>query len=341
MLTEAIRRIPKVDLHVHLEGTISPQIVARMAERNRLPVPQGLTAPDGLSIHWQPQTTPQDNLLSFLKAYDEATKVMKTAADYIDLTHDYLQRSAAEGCIYAELTISVEHGEMVGLQYPDMLAAITEGYERAKKETGIEARLISSCVRHYGPKSALRVAEVTRDNPHPLVTGFGMAGDENAYTVADFKPAFEICSHLGRTAHAGEASGPETVRQARDILKLRRFGHMVRAIEDAELMQEQVAIKAVPEVCVGSNLALKVYPDYKAHPLRRFFDAGLKVTLGSDDPTFFGTSIGREYQNAHDKAGFTETELAKISQNAIEEAFVDETTRSRLLDKISAFKTAA
>jgi adenosine deaminase len=341
MQTENIRRLPKVDLHVHLEGTISPQMVARMAERNKLPVPQGLTAPDGQSIHWQPKVTAGDNLVSFLKAYDDATKVMKTVEDYVDLTHDYLTRSAAEGCIYAELTISVEHGEMVGLQYPDMLAAITKGYERAKAETGIEARLISSCVRHYGPQSALRVAEVTRDNPHPLVTGFGMAGDENAHTVADFKPAFDICSHLGRTAHAGEASGPDTVRQARDLLKLRRFGHMVRAIEDAKLMEELVTIKAVPEVCVGSNLALKVYPDYTAHPLRRFFDAGLKVTLGSDDPTFFGTSIGREYQNAHDKAGFTEAELLQLSRNAVEEAFVDEATRAKLLDRVSAYKVAA
>lgn len=341
MLTEHIRRIPKVDLHVHLEGTISPQMVARMAERNKLPVPKGLTAPDGQSIYWAPKTGAGDNLVSFLHAYDEATKVMKTAQDYVDLTHDYLARSAAEGCIYAELTISVEHGEMVGLQYPEMLAAIAEGYERAKKETGIEARLISSCVRHYGPASALRVAEVTRDNPHPLVTGFGMAGDENAHAVADFKPAFDICSHLGRTAHAGEASGPETVRQARDLLKLRRFGHMVRAIEDAQLMQELVAIKAVPEVCVGSNLALKVYPDYKAHPLRKFFEAGLKVTLGSDDPTFFGTSIGREYQNAHDKAGFTESELLQLSRNAVEEAFVDDATRGKLLDRVSAYKAAA
>lgn len=341
MLTENIRRIPKVDLHVHLEGTISPQMVARMAQRNGLPEPRGLTAADGQSIHWQPKTTAGDNLVSFLKAYDDATKVMKTAQDYVDLTHDYLTRSATEGCIYAELTISIEHGEMVGLQYPEMLAAITEGYEKAKKETGIEARLISSCVRHYGPKSALRVAEVTRDNPHPLVTGFGMAGDENAHTIADFKPAFDICAHLGRTAHAGEASGPETVRQARDLLKLRRFGHMVRAIEDPKLMQELVAIKAVPEVCVGSNLALKVYPDYTAHPLRKFFDAGLKVTLGSDDPTFFGTSIGREYQNAHDKAGFTEKELLQLTRNAVEEAFVDDATRAKLLDRVSAHKAAA
>lgn len=341
MLTERIRRIPKADLHVHLEGTISPQMVARMAARNNLPVPQGLTATDGQSIHWQQKDTAGESLVSFLKAYDEATKVMKTAEDYADLTHDYLTRSAAEGCIYAELTISVEHGEMVGLQYPEMLDAITKGYERAKAETGIEARLISTCVRHYGPKSAIRVAEVTRDNPHPLVTGFGMAGDENAHTILEFKPAFDICRHLGRTAHAGEASGPDTVRQARDLLKLRRFGHMVRAIEDPQLVQELVDIMAVPEVCVGSNLALKVYPDYKAHPLREFFEAGLKVTLGSDDPTFFGTSIGREYQNAHDQADFTEHELLQLTYNAVEEAFVDDETREKLLDRVSAFKVNA
>jgi len=163
-----------------------------------------------------------------------------------------------------------------------------------------------------------------------------MAGDENAYAPADFEPAYRAAALTHRTAHAGEAAGPQSVRDARAALGVRRFGHMVRAIEDAALMKELVAIRAVPEVCVTSNLVLKVYPDYAAHPLRRFFDAGLKVTLGSDDPTFFGTSIGREYQIAHDRFGFTLQELLTVTRNAVEEAFIDDETRARLLARIAA-----
>ena len=325
-------KIPKVDLHVHLEGTITPEMVAKLAARNNIIVPEGMIR-DGKYI-WEEGGTAQGALVGFLKTYDAATSVMKTAQDYTDITYDYLKRSADEGCIYAEITISADHGAMVGLTYPEMLAAITAGYEKAKAETGIEMRLISTCVRHYGPEAALKVAKITRDNPHPLVTAFGMAGDENAHTPADFAPAFDASGLPCRTGHAGEAAGPASIRAARKDLHVRRFGHMVRAIEDEGLMQELRQMNAVPEVCVSSNMAMKVFNSYAAHPLRKFFDYGLKVTLGSDDPTFFGTSIGREYKIAKEQFGFSDSELLKISKNAVEEAFVDEPTRKKLLQKI-------
>lgn len=322
----------KADMHVHLEGTISPAMVMKLAERNKLTVPPKLIV-DG-RFSWDGDGTAAGELLGFVHAYDAATSVMKSAADYTDITYDYLKRSADEGCIYAEVGISADHGAMVGLTYPEMLAAIEEGCAKAKKDGGIEARLISTCVRHYGPEAALKAGQITRDNPHPLVTGFGVAGDENAHTFADFKPAFDAAGLPCRTAHAGEAAGPQSVRAARDVLGVRRFGHMVRAIEDPALLEELVKINAVPEVCVSSNLALRVFPDYAAHPLRKFFDAGLKVVFGSDDPTFFSTSIGREYDVAQEFFGFTPTELQRITRNAIEEAFVDESTRAKLFDRL-------
>lgn len=326
------RNIPKVDLHVHLEGTITPEMALRIAARNNVTLPPDLIK-DGHYI-WKGDGTAAGELNAFLYAYDQATSVMKCAADYSDITYDYLKRAAAEGCIYAELTISADHGAMVGLTYPQMLEAIHQGYQRAKDETGIEARLISSCVRHYGAAQAVNVGKITHDHPHPLVTGFGMAGDENTGTVADFKPAFDASGITHYTVHTGEAAGPESVHAVMTILKTRRFGHMVRAFEDPALIQDLKRINAVPEICVSSNLALKVFKDYKSHPLRRYFDAGFKVTLGSDDPTFFNTSIGREYQIAQDEFGFTDAELLQISRNALEEAFVDEDTRQYLLRKL-------
>lgn len=324
--------LPKADLHVHLEGTITPDMVMTLAARNHIPVPEGLIK-DGKFV-WDEAAGPAESLVSFLKVYDLATGMIKTAEDYADITYDFLIRSAKEGCIYAELTISADHGAMVGLSYSEMLAAIERGYERAKKETGIEARLISTCVRHFGVEGALAVGKLTKENPHPLVTAFGMAGNENAHAVSDFKPAFEASGLAHRTAHAGEAAGPESVRMAKDLLSLRRFGHMVRAIEDADLIRDLQKIKAVPEVCVTSNLAMKVFNSVADHPLRKFFDAGLKVTLGSDDPSFFNTSIGEEYRIAQEKFGLTDAELLQVTRNAIEEAFVDEPTRKRMLGKL-------
>lgn len=329
-------KLPKADLHVHLEGTISVDMVRKLAEKNHVPVPEGLISADGKKFQWKDDGTAQDALLSFVHAYDVACSVLKTAQDYTDIIYDYLARAAAEGCIYVESAISADHGAALGLSYPEMVQAIAQGYERAKAETGIEARFISTCVRHYGPEKALAVGKATRAHPHRLVTGFGMAGDENAYTVADFKPAFEAAK-LPRTAHAGEAAGPESIRAARKELGVKRFGHMVRAIDDPGLMEELKYIGAVPEVCVSSNLALKVFPDAKSHPLRKFFDFGFKVVLGSDDPTFFHTSIGNEYKIVHEKCGFTASELLRITRNAIEEAFLDGETREQLLRRVDAF----
>jgi adenosine deaminase len=327
--------IPKADMHVHLEGTITPAMVRHIAKRNGLQVPQGLFDTSGERFFWADDDTAAAALKNFVQAYDVATSVMKTAQDYTDITYDYLSRSAAEKCIYAEIIISADHGAMAGLAYAEMLAAIEKGYIRARNETGIEMRLISTCVRHYGADAALRVAQITRDNPHPLVTGFGMAGDENAGRTKDFAAAYDLCGLSFRNAHAGEAAGPESVRQARDILHVRRFGHMVRAIEDKDLMQELAAQKAVPEVCVSSNLVLKVYADYKSHPLRRFFDMGLPVVLGSDDPTFFQTSIGREYQIAQEEFGFSDAELLQITRNAIDCSFADDELRQKLQARLS------
>jgi adenosine deaminase len=326
--------LPKADMHVHLEGTITPAMVKKLAAKNGVDIKPGLLGPDGARFQWSDDGSARERLIAFVTAYDDACAVMKTAGDYTDITYDYLTGVAAEGCIYAELTISADHGRHMGLSYTEMLDAIQQGCTRARDDAGIEARAISTCVRHYGRDAALKVGEITAAHPHPLVTGFGMAGDENAGTVADFAPAFDASGLLNRTAHAGEAAGAESVRAARDLLRCRRFGHMVRAVEDAALMQDLVAVQAVPEVCVSSNMALRVYDDYAAHPLRRFFDAGLKVTLGSDDPSFFGTTIGREYEIAQEKFGFSDAELLRVTRNAVEEAFVDATTRASLLARI-------
>lgn len=327
--------LPKVDLHVHLEGTLTPQMVLALAHKNGVAVKDSLLSPDSESFCWAESADAQQSLIAFVTAYDDACAVMKTADDYTAITQDYLVRAAAEGCIYAELGISADHGAHLGLTYAQMADAIAHGCEAAKEETGIEARLISTCVRHYGAAQALAAGVATADYPHPLVTGFGMAGDENAGAITDFLPAYVAAGLRHRTAHAGEAAGPDSIRGARDILGCRRFGHMVRVVEDQRLWDDLVAMKAVPEVCVSSNLCLKVYPDYAAHPLRRMFDSGLKVVLGSDDPSFFRTSIGREYEIAQREFGFDDTELLQMTRNALEEAFVDETTRAALMKRIT------
>jgi adenosine deaminase len=332
IVSPEIAAIPKADMHVHLEATMTPAMARHLAARNGITLPPDLIVNDLFA--WKDDGTAQGALFAFVHAYDAAAAVIRTPQDYTDITYDYLIRAAAEGCIYAEIGISADHGFSAGLTYPQMVDGIAAGVEKAKKETGIEARLISTFVRHYSVERAMEAAQATRDYPHPLVTGLGIAGDENAKSFKDFLPAYERAGLPCRTAHAGEAAGAESVRTAREELGVRRFGHMVRVVEDETLLRDLAKIKAVPEVCVSSNLCLKVYPSLKVHPLRRMFDAGLKVVLGSDDPSFFGTTIGREYALAHTDLGFSLADLRTLTRNAIEEAFVDEKTREMLMEKI-------
>ena len=329
--------LPKAELHAHLEGTMTPAMVRRIATRNGYGIPADLLTPDGAGYAWTDDGTAYGAFLAMVVgAYDRAARVLRTGQDYRDITYDYLARTAAEGAIYVELTISADHGRTIGLSYPDMVAAIARGIDDARAEFGIECRLLSACVRHYGPQSALAVAHLARDFPHPYVTGFAMAGDEKAGTALDFKPAFDVAESAGlqKTAHAGEAAGPGSVRDAWKVLGVTRFGHMVRVVEDDALLKALYRAGAVAEVCVSSNLALRFYKDYASHPLHRLKAAGFRVTLNSDDPPFFRTSLGREYELAEKYFDFTRGDLLQATRTALEAAFVDETTRQGLLRRL-------
>jgi len=339
MTKSEIAKLPKAELHVHLEGTIAPAMAKKLAKKNGIDLPGDLFTDDGIGYRWDSDGTPAGDLVGFLKAYDKVAGLIKTADDYRDITCDYLKRCAAEGSLYEELIISADHGASVGLSYKEMVDAIAAGVYKAREETGIEARLLSACVRHYGPDNAVKVAQQTVDYPHELVTAFHMAGDENAHTVADFAPAFKIASDAGlaTSAHAGEAAGPDSIRDVKEQLGCIRYGHMVRIVEDEDFMKEMQAFGAVPEVCVSSNLVMNVFADFASHPLRKLFDEGFKVTIGSDDPPFFNTTIGKEYKIAAAEFGFTAEELLQVTRNAVEAAFVDEATREKLLKKIDSY----
>lgn len=335
-MSKNIHILAKADMHVHLEGTLRPEMMKRLAARNGVAIPSGLLDAEGDHFRWDSTGSARDSLISFVNAYDEAASVIKTAQDFTDITYDYLARAAGEGCIYSEITISADHGHAAGLSYPEMIAAIEAGCDQAKQETGIEARLISTFVRHYGATKCLNVGRETAAHPHRLVTALGIAGDENAGSFADFAPAFKAAGLKNRTIHAGEAAGYESVLDAIKTLSPQRIGHGVRLIESTAAMQQVKDANITLEVCVASNLAMRVFNDTAAHPLRRLYDFGLKITLGSDDPAFFGTSIGQEYTTAHEKFGFTLQELHGITRTAIDSAFVDDATRRRLHARLGA-----
>ena len=319
--------VPKAELHVHIEGAATPALVQRIAARNGLRIPDGVIGDDERFV-WR-------DFLDFLDTYDGATSVIRTGEDYRDIVYEYLVSCAAEGAIYVELTASADHAAGVGLSDEEHLAALAQGIDDARAESGIEGRIIMSAVRHRGPERALDVARRTVDAPHPYVTGFGMGGDEAGFPPGDFADAFAVAREagLGLTVHAGEWGGPDSVRGGL-ALGVSRLGHGVRAIEDPELVRELAERGTVLEVCPTSNVVLGLYASYAEHPLPALRAAGVAVTLGSDDPPYWDASIGGEYAVAAEQFGLGDDELREITRTALRAAFVEEEVRRRLLDLV-------
>jgi adenosine deaminase len=319
--------VPKVELHVHLEGTAPPDLIRRLAERNGLPVPEGVFAAPDLFAY--------TDFLDFLKTYDKAASVIRTGEDYRDITYEYLVSCAAEGGIYVELTASPDHAKLVGLSDEEHLDGIARGIDDARAESGIEGRILISCVRNFGVEPALRVARYAAERPHPYVVGFSMAGDEENYPPGAYAEAFELAAAagLGCTVHAGEWAGPESVREGLG-LPVSRIGHGVRSIEDPALVEELAELGTVLEVCPTSNVVLGIYPTYEEHPLPRLRDAGVQVTLGSDDPPYFGATIGGEYALCAEHYALDDEALRGITRTAIEAAFCEEKLKEGLMQTV-------
>ena len=316
--------IPKAELHCHLEGSIAPSLARQLAARNGIDLPHGLFGPDGHYV-W-------NDFLSFLAAYDRVCTVLRHARDFGDVLYTYLAGAAREGAVYVEVFCSPERPLALGISYMAWLEALEAGIDRARAEFGIEGRIIVVCIRHLGPERALAVARKMVAEPHRYIVGFGMGGDEAKFVPADFAPAFRVAheSGFGCTVHAGEVLGPESVWAAIRDLPVTRIGHGVRSADDPALMAELGRRGIVLEVCPGSNIALGLYRDRASHPLHRLIAAGVPVTLNSDDPPFFHTTLGKEY----DEAGLDGKALRRIARTAIEASFADDATKRKLLREV-------
>jgi adenosine deaminase len=312
---------------VHLEGTAPPDLIRRLAERNGMPVPEGVF--DG------PERFAYSDFLDFLRTYDLAASVIRTGDDYRDVTYEYLASCARDGAIYVELTCSPDHAALVGLSDEEHLDGIARGIDDARDEFGIEGRILVSAVRNFGVEQALRVARYAAGRPHPYVVGFSMAGDEENFPAGDYTEVFDIAAGagLGCTVHAGEWAGAHSVRAALE-LPVTRIGHGVRAIEDPGLVEELARRGIVLECCPTSNVVLNAFPSYEEHPLPRLREAGVKVTLGSDDPPYFGASIGGEYAICGERYGWDDDSLREITRTALQAAFCEETLKEGLTRRV-------
>lgn len=320
-------QIPKAEIHIHLEATITPDLCRKFASQNNVTLPDDIFG-SKYAYEWT-------DFYDFIKKYDLVTSVIHTPEDYRELTYAYLKECAATNVLYVEAMISSTHAKLKGMTYNSFLQGVYDASKQAEKDFGIFSRFIMNGIRHLGSDSVQNTAEEVLNNPHPCLVGFGLAGDELHFPPTLFTKTFDMLKEakFPITVHAGEWDGPENIRNAMNLLHPTRLGHGVRSIEDSDLVKEIIERDIVLETCPTSNIATKIYENYEAHPVKKLFDAGVKITVNSDDPPFFNASIAGEYE-VMANLGLSEIELISLTRNAINSSFCDLTTKEKLLSKL-------
>lgn len=322
--------LPKIELHLHLEGAAPPAFIRGLAQEKRV----SLTGIFDERGDYRYRDFPD-----FLRVYEAACTTLQTPQDFHRLTLAVLEQSARDGVIYSEAFLSPDFcggGDLTA--WREYLHAVQEAAVQAEKTMGIILRGVVTCIRHFGPQKARAVASCAAETAGDFITGFGIGGNEAICHPRDFTYAFDMAREAGLrlTAHAGEWGGPQSVRDALTHLRVERIGHGVRAIEDLALVDDLAARGIVLEVCPGSNLALGLYPSLAAHPVARMRERGVKITLSTDDPPFFHTSNTAEYDALAHTFGWTEDDFTAINSDAARAAFCDALTRERLLKRLEA-----
>ena len=322
--------LPKLELHLHLEGAAPPAFIRGLAKEKSIDISGIFDAAGNYRF---------TDFWDFLKVYEAATSVLTTPEDYARLTRAVLEESAASGVVYSECFLSPDFcgGRDVGA-WREYLHAIREAADQAERQDGIALRGIITCIRHFGPEKARETALCAAETAGDWIVGFGIAGDEKAGQPKDFLWSFDCAREAGLrlTAHAGEWGGPDSVRAALNDLGVERIGHGVRAIEDLALVDELAERGTVLEVCPGSNIALGLYPQWRAHPIGQFYHRGVKVTVSTDDPPFFHTTMAREYDRLADAFDWDAGVFQTLARTALDAAFCDAATKTTIAKKLEA-----
>jgi adenosine deaminase/aminodeoxyfutalosine deaminase len=331
-IRDFIRRLPKAELHLHLEGTITPATLVELSARHDA---HPITLPEAEALYRFTDFT------GFIEAFKAVTRRLLVPEDYELAAWRMMQQLAEQGVVHAEVYISVgviymwrNHDP---LAFEPIFAGLERARERGERELGLSLYWIFDAVRHFSVEEAVRVfrkaAEMRRQ--YPSVIGIGLGGDERQRGSEPFADLYAEAREAGLrlTNHAGETTGPEAIREALSIGS-ERIGHALSAIQDPTLVEELRMRSIALELNLTSNVRTGVCASFREHPLRSYFDAGLMVTLNSDDPAFFGSDVANEYLLAHTEQGFTCEELRQLAANSIRASFLPETEKARWVSQI-------
>jgi len=332
-MTDLMTRLPKTELHVHIEGTLEPEMMFRMATRNGLIVP--FEDVDEVQAAYR-----FSDLQSFLDIYYQGGQVLHTADDFYDLMSAYLERAAADGVRHAEIFFDPQSHTSRGVGFEVFMRGFRDAISDAGRRLGISADLILCFLRHLPGEDALATIEEAEPFLEGVI-GVGIDSSEQGRPPELFEAAFARARELGlrAVAHAGEEGPPEYVRGALDVLGAERIDHGIRSLEDPDLVARLRREEIPLTVCPLSNVALKVVDELSDHPLPAMIEAGLVVSLHSDDPAYFGGYVGDNYREAQESLGLGDSTMVALARNSIVASFLDEARKADLLrelDEVSA-----
>jgi aminodeoxyfutalosine deaminase len=336
-----IASLPKAELHLHLEGCVEPATLAELSRRHNMPLPTGNNrydvtgSGDELSEAAVRRLYSYKNFSGFMLAFKAVTERMRTAEDYELATYRLMQKLRQQNVLHAEVYVSVGVVRWRGQEFEPLFDGMERGRERGLRDFGVSLLWIFDAVRHFGPEAAAEVFELAARLRERNVVAVGIGGDERRGPAEWFRDLYKRAADQGLclTAHAGETVGPESVWGALNM-GVQRIGHGLTIARDPELM-EVLAHKQVPvEVCVSSNVRTGVCAQIREHPVRKFFDEGLMITLNTDDPAMFQTSLNKEYEIVAEQFDFSEEHLRELARNSFEASFLPAEKKVAFLRRI-------
>ena len=329
-LPELLRAMPKAELHMHIEGSLEPELMFALAKRNnvslRFPSEQALR--DAYVFN---------NLQEFLDIYHEGTMVLKTEQDFYDMTCAYLARAQADNVLHTEIFFDTQTHTGHGLDAATVINGLHRACADAPAKFGMTASLILCFLRHLTEEEAFECLEQALPLRDKIV-GIGLASSELGHPPEKFSKVYARARQLGfrLVAHAGEEAPPDYIWSALDALKVERIDHGVQAIHDSALMQRLAKDRIPLTVCPLSNLKLRVFPTLAQHNLQRMLDAGIMATVNSDDPAYFGGYINENYTQTFAALGMTSAHAYHLARNSFDASFIDASLRSQYVQRLDA-----
>jgi aminodeoxyfutalosine deaminase len=328
-----ILSLPKAELHLHLEGSIEPSTLLELRQRHGM---------DGASLADVEQLYSYADFAGFLSAFKDVTGHLRTPEDYELITYRLMERLKSQNVLHAEVIVSVGVCLWRKQDFPAIFEGLERGRQRGETDFGVSVLWIFDAIRQFGAEKAQSVVDLAIQFRDRNVVAFGIGGDERAGPPEWFTEVYARAAEAGLhlTAHAGESAGPESIWGALN-LKAERIGHGLTAGQDAELIEE-LAERQIPiEICVTSNLRTGCCSDIAQHPVRRYFDQGLMLTLNSDDPAMFRTSLVAEYALVQETFGFTDEHLRELARNSFEASFLPAEKKIAFLNLFDSMATRA